>query len=124
MSKCFDNIDAAVEAEEFAYWLVQDNFDTLMLRYDADLAESVINTIIAKITDRPSRRVALRMKVGRVERDLAGPAPSPIERVLAERVAVCYLDSYHCDLLAGSNSNMFSGDYYQRWQDRAQRRYL
>lgn len=40
----------------------------------------------------PARREPVRMKYLRVKDDLAGPGPTPMESLLAERAALCWLD--------------------------------
>ena len=124
MSKGFDSLEAATEADRFAWWLEQGDLDAMMQAYGADIAKKVTDSIISNISHDCYRTECLSLKVGRLQSELAGEAPSPIEKLLAERVAVCYLDSYYSDLLAQSNCNMIAGDFCQRRQDRAHRRYL
>ena len=124
MSKGFDDIDAASRAEEFGRLLAKGDFEALMLRYRADMAQNAVEMLISNIIDDSYTRECLRLKVGRLQHELAGAAPSPIEKILAGRVAVCYLDTYYSDMLADSNCDLVAGDLTQRRQDRAQRRYL
>jgi hypothetical protein len=58
--------------------------------------------------------------------ELAGPDPSPVERLLVERVVACWLQSYAADLhyAQAKSLSLVSGDYYQRRMDRAHRRLL
>jgi hypothetical protein len=123
MSKGYESLDAAARAEEFARWLAKGDFDGLMLRFGGDMAHNVSCEIICKISTDTFQRASLLLKVGRLQHELAGEDPSPIEKVLAERVAVCYLDAYYSDLLAQWNCDMIVGDFCQRRQDRAHRRY-
>jgi hypothetical protein len=41
---------------------------------------------------------ALRLKLNSVRDDLAGPNPTPLERILCERVALCWFDAHETDL--------------------------
>ncbi len=124
MSEGLDRIDDAKKADEFAWWLARDNFDAMCFRYRADMARQTTDVLISQMTNDPWQSECLRLKVGRLEHELAGNTPSPIVKILAERVAVCYLDSYYSDILAQSHCNMTFGDFCQRRQDRAHRRDL
>lgn len=63
-----------------------------------------------------------------LQRDLEGPAPTPLERTLCERIATCWLDAQLTDMQYASKSvagmSLQAGDYWRRSQERAQRRYL
>jgi hypothetical protein len=112
------------DAEAFARLLAEGNYDGLALRFGADMAQNAVDALIDRITDDLYRAQTLRIKVARLQRELAGDDPSPIQRILAERVAVCYVDSYYSDILAQRRNTLSAGDFVQRRQDRAQRRYL
>ncbi len=59
--------------------------------------------------------------------ELAGPKPSPLERLLVDRIAACWLQVHYADALYAQRMGEVSvgwGDYLQRRQDRAHRRYL
>jgi hypothetical protein len=45
---------------------------------------------------------AMRRHVEAMKRDLAGPSPTPLEKLLAERIAACWLASQHADLAAAT----------------------
>ena len=62
-----------------------------------------------------------------MRRDLAGPTPSPLEKLLVERIVMCWLQVQHADMMYSYHFGTLSleqGDYFQRRQDRAHRRYL
>jgi hypothetical protein len=69
---------------------------------------------------------ALSRKMEQLRTDLAGPSPSPLERLLVERVALCWLHTYFVDLqyAAFGNVSPVDGEYLHRQQDRTQRRYV
>jgi hypothetical protein len=71
-------------------------------------------------------REMLVAKLKTMRTELAGPQPSPIEKLLAERVVACWLQIYHADAMdAESGSITFAqADYIHRRQDRAHRRFL
>ena len=65
-------------------------------------------------------------KVDALRAELAGQAPTALERLLAERIAVCWLHLHHLELVyAGKDSmSLELGAYYQRSLSAAQKRYL
>jgi hypothetical protein len=72
-------------------------------------------------------REALTRKLELLRAELAGPAPTPVERLLAERVAACWLQLHDADIrLAqrGGKLTLAQADYHQRTRDRAHKRYL
>ncbi len=59
--------------------------------------------------------------------ELAGPNPTPLERLLVDRVVACWLQVHYADAIYAQGMKdltLNQGDYYQRRQDRAHRRYL
>lgn len=61
--------------------------------------------------------------------ELAGTTPSPLERILCERVATCWLDTSLADLayaahLNDAENSLTAGEYYSRQRDHAHQRYL
>jgi hypothetical protein len=95
-------------------------------KYGAEQAEQlVVNAISGKNT---VQREALDRKRKQLRDELlGGPNPQPLERLLVERVVLCWLHAHFADVqygLAASISRIEQGDYLQRQQDRAQWRYL
>jgi hypothetical protein len=58
--------------------------------------------------------------------EVAGPDPSPLERLLVERVLVCWLHLHYLEITYAQQDRMSTelGAYYERSLDRAQKRYL
>jgi hypothetical protein len=71
-------------------------------------------------------REGLEQKMQYLQAELAGPNPSPLERLLAERIAICWLLLYTLEAIyAGKDSlSLDLGNYYQENINRAHRRYL
>jgi hypothetical protein len=77
---------------------------------------------------------ALGAKLEALRVELAGPDASPVERLLAERVALCWLDVHDWDarhnqattegFKAGHPLSPVAHEHYQAMRDRANRRYL
>jgi len=78
--------------------------------------------------DRLVTRHLLRQQVEALRAGLAGDHSSPLERLLVDRVVLCWLDSQLADVtLADKLSHslpLSQAEYYQRRAERAQRRYL
>jgi hypothetical protein len=71
-------------------------------------------------------REALTRKLQMLRDEQAGPSPTPLERLLVERVVACWLHLYMMEAnhAAKHSINLKLGIYYQQCFDRAQRRYL
>jgi hypothetical protein len=72
---------------------------------------------------------ATRRKAAQLRSDLAGPEATPLERLLADRAIACwlqvsYVDTLLAQRLRGGALPWEATDHYQRWLDRAQKRYL
>lgn len=68
-------------------------------------------------------------RLAKLRRELLGPSPSPIERLLVDRIVICWMQVHHADWLAanqhlGGNYSFKHGEYFQERQGCAQRRYL
>jgi hypothetical protein len=71
-------------------------------------------------------REALLAKLQAMRAELAGPKPTPLERLLVERVVACWLHVQDADVRYAQlgNPTLAQGDYFQRRMDRAHRRFL
>ena len=58
-----------------------------------------------------------------LKQELEGPQPTPLERLLIERIAVCWLQVQHADLVATRHGQQFV-TWIQQRQDRLQGRLL
>ena len=103
--------------ESPGYWEAFGNLTTM--------AENVLVKAVAG--DAALFQEAIRRQVETLKADLAGPTPSPLERLLIKRVAVCWLQMHDADARdarRASQLDVARGDYDQRRQDRAHKRYL
>jgi hypothetical protein len=69
----------------------------------------------------------LHRKLDDMKHELAGPSPSPLDRLLAERVVACWAEVAYFDALWAQqikNSTPPQAKYLLRQQESAQRRYL
>jgi hypothetical protein len=69
---------------------------------------------------------ALRRTINGVRDDLAGPNPTPLERILCERVALCWFDAHEMDrrYVDQSDVTFKTADYRESRRDRAHKRFL
>jgi hypothetical protein len=83
--------------------------------------------------DRPGQeftRTAIRRELDRRRREISGATPSPLERLLVDRVVLCWLqaayaDAHHAQRLAAPGGISFrESEYLQRRSERAQRQLL
>ena len=119
------DVDAEVEARSR---LKHDQ--ALQAIYDgwANVARQAKSSAIALMADDRLMRDSLLRQVAVVQAEVAGATPSPLEALLAERIAMCWLQVHYADALytrqAKEGVPMPQGDYLQRHHDRAHRRYL
>lgn len=107
-----------------------------MLVGNSEVAEycgNLVNRVQRKLLDQfigadnLLMREAILRKMELLLAELAGPNPSPVERLLAERIVACWLHVHLLELGAAGTFNggtFEQGTFYQRCIDRAHRRYL
>jgi len=81
----------------------------------------------AAVGDREILQKAVYRKLAKMHEELAGPAPTPLEQLLVERVLLCWLHVHYADAVYAQRMKDLGrewGEYFQRRQDRAHRRYL
>jgi len=71
-------------------------------------------------------REGLRSKLAVMRKELEGPNPSPIERLLVDRIVACWLQVQDADLryAQAGNCSFAQGTYHMKRQDRSNRRFL
>ncbi|MBA3471844.1 MAG: hypothetical protein H0T57_01215 [Rubrobacter sp.] len=70
---------------------------------------------------------AVPRKLEAMREDLAGPSPTPLERLLVERVVACWLQLEYADMIYAHHLpdlTMARSEYHQRRLDRLHKRYL
>lgn len=75
----------------------------------------------------PGTALAIREKVQDIAKQAAGDKPSPLERLLAERVAMCWLDVHDHEMryaVLDGESTFKQFEWRSRMLDRAHHRYL
>src|SRR5262245_29967602 len=92
-----------------------------------DLAKQAQLTLVTKFSGQNLLfKESLTRKLDLLRDELAGPNPTPLERLLVERVVACWLHLHHLETIyAGKESmSLELGSYYQRSISSAQKRYL
>lgn len=72
-------------------------------------------------------REALSLQLQEMRKEVAGPDPSPLERLLAERVVACWLQLQHAEAAYAASLGKLTtsqDEHHQRRLDRLHRRYL
>ena len=70
---------------------------------------------------------ALSMRLEAMRQEIAGPDPSPLERLMAERVAACWVQVLQAEAACAANLGRPAtsrSEYHERRLDRLHRRYL
>ena len=68
-----------------------------------------------------------KVELRRLRKDVAGPNPSPLESLLADRIALCWLQLQYADIKYAqtmSQATREQSEHLQNRQDRAHRRFL
>lgn len=94
---------------------------------DGDLTRLAETKLVTKLTgDQLGFREGIYAKLDSLRAELGGNNPMPIERLLVERVITCWLQLAAADIAYYQNDGVSfaQGDYLQRRQERAHRRYL
>lgn len=93
-----------------------------------DLARDVERSIVKKLAgDDVFSQEAIPRNLKAMRQEIAGQSPSPLERLLAERIALCWLELQYFEAIYAQNLGNLSitqSDYHQRRIDKAHRRYL
>jgi hypothetical protein len=95
--------------------------------FGGDLAQQAEASLVrAASGDDLAFREALLRKTALLREELQGPAPTPLERLLVERVVACWLQVQDADVryAQAKGPSLAQGDYLQRRIDRAHKRFL
>jgi hypothetical protein len=96
--------------------------------FGGDLARQTERWLIDKAAGKNlSFKEAMLRKMDLLRAELAGPSPTPVERLLAERAATCWLQLHDAEIRLAQTAEKLTinqAEYHQRSRDRAHRRYL
>src|SRR5215203_1986269 len=93
-----------------------------------DVANIAEHSLVERFSgDDPLVRAALPPQLKAKREELAGPDPSPLEQLLAERIVACWLQLQYAEAIYAQNlgeMNIVQSEYHQRRLDRLHKRYL
>jgi hypothetical protein len=95
--------------------------------WGGDLAEQAQLNLVNKVSGQNLLiKESLTRKLDLLRAELAGPTPTPIERLLADRIVTCWLHLHHLEVNYAVKDSMSveMATYYQRSLSSAQKRYL
>jgi hypothetical protein len=101
--------------------------ETRMVEACGNLAEHFERTLVRKLSGKDlAVSEGLRRKLGCLRAELAGPTPTPLERLLVERIVACWLHLYYLEAAYAGKDSMGPelASYYQRSLSAAHTRYL
>jgi hypothetical protein len=93
-----------------------------------DLARNVERSLIKNMSgDDMFTQEAIPRNLKAMRKEIAGENPSPLERLLAERITVCWLELQYFQTIYAqhlADLSITQSDYHQRRIDKAHRRYI
>lgn len=99
-----------------------------LARIFVDIAKVAERSFVKRFSgDDPLVQEALPPQLKAKREELAGPDPSPLEQLLAERIVACWLQLQYAEAIYAQNLgdlSMVQSEYHQRRLDRLHRRYL
>jgi hypothetical protein len=96
--------------------------------FGGELAEQVEQSFVGGIAgENLGWKESITRKLDLLRADLLGSSPTPVERLLVERVVACWLQLQDAEIRFAQNQGKLTipqADYHQRRMDGANRRYL
>lgn len=130
LARLSELVGQADGGDQRALGLVRKIFDQVPAMWDlyGDLAAAAEDALANVFAGKSQMtREGLRKRLAAMKGELAGPNPSPLERLAVDRVVACWLHSYHADFAYARSIQLASpteSEHYQRRQDRAALQYL
>ena len=89
---------------------------------------SWLDLLLAPDSGQLFTRETMRRDLARLRRELAGPEPTPLERLLVDRIVVCWLNAAYAEALHAQRlrdgASLREAEFHQRRTERAQRQLL
>ncbi len=97
-----------------------------LARANGSPARHLTDSLLGWYAKNPVIQESVRRKLVEVRRELEGPNPTPLERLLAERAAICWLtvNQYENAFAQASRLAFRDAEHQQRRIDAAHRRFL
>jgi hypothetical protein len=99
----------------------------LIWEQSGDIARHARESWITLITDQDlAAKEVITRKADSLRADLAGPDPTPLERLLVDRIIACWLQVNHADAMVAQagDVSLRQADFARKRQNSAHRRYL
>ena len=128
----FELLRQAEEGDETVLPVVREVLDKglgqELARIGGDLAKTAERDLISVMSGTNLLlKEAVSRKLEAMREEVAGPSPTPLERLLAERVVACWLQLQYAEKIYAQNLGDFTmaqSEYHQRRLDRLHKRYL
>jgi len=121
----------AEQGDEKALAVMREWFDDTPSACDklGDVAREAADSLVKVFTKNRVVQEALHSKLNALRREIGGSGPTPLENLLAQRIAACWLQVYYLEAIWAQNLKNCGltgrqSESFQRSIDRAQRRYL
>ena len=121
----------AEQGDEKALAITREWFDDTPSACDkvGDWAQTAEDSLVKLTAKNPLIQEALHSKLNALRREIGGPDPSPLEDLLVQRIALCWLQVHYLEAIYALNveNNGLSGRWSESMQrsiGRAHRRYL
>ncbi len=121
-------IRRAEAGDEEAAKLIREGMQPASLAKLCDLVSNTERSLIDRIAGErnPLARDSIRAQLAVLKADVGGPDPSPLERLLVDRIGTCWLEVQFFTMLFAQSTEISidQADALQRRIDAAHRRYL
>jgi hypothetical protein len=125
-----DIIEVAQDGDQNALSRVREILKELpeLANIFVNLAKEAERAVIKRVSGSdPIIEEARPIKLKAMRSEVCGPNPSPLERLLAERIVACWLQLQYAEIVYAQNLGKLSipqSEYHQRRLDKLHRRYL
>ena len=125
--EALDLLKRAASGDKQAIKGAPEAFETTPEAFEVvSLAHTVERELMNTVKFDPFAEVAVKAELNHVRRQLAGPTPSALERVLVERAALAWLQGHLAQLryaqFVKDGGTFAAGEFYHRQVERAERR--
>jgi hypothetical protein len=125
LAKVVEQAEAGDKAAVPALWRFMEDTTALARVSRGDLTQRVKYWMLGTLAGPNSdRKEALLVQLEQMEIELAGPDPTPLERLMVQRVLVCWLRLQLAEINSGTCGADATTEIFQRHLDRAHRQFL
>jgi len=118
--------EAALETLRKEHPEVLDNYMVILGDLRSTIESVLLDSFIGD--DLPITRRGVELRLEALREELAGPCPSPLERLLVERIVISWVQANHSDLLAATSMKgeapLKERQHHLKVQDRATKCFL